>query len=139
MRRLSSDAGILAPKCAGGSFLIVDGSAATRHALAELLTESGYVVQTASGAREMMAVCRELTQPLDVVLLDFRLHDGRGDLAAAFARERWPEVTIIFSSCVRPDQDAALSAALLEPRTGLILKPTSLETILRVVKGEQGP
>ncbi len=134
MRRVRSTAEELACGRATGSLLIVDGNAATRHALAELLAESLYVVvQTASDVQTMTRACRELREPLDLALLEFRLHDGRGDLAAASLRARWPGVAIVFLACVPPDQDDALAKALFEPHSSLLLKPTSLEEVLRAV------
>lgn len=116
---------------AGRSVLVVDGSAAAREAIAELLREHGYDAHTAGSIQEMESVSRELTEPPELVFLEFRLCDGCGDKAAAHLRSRWPDVFIVYFSCLRPDDDQALGSALLAPATALLLKPTSLDAILQ--------
>jgi DNA-binding response OmpR family regulator len=115
------------------SVLVVDGSQATRGAIAAALRDEYFTAQTADGVKEMERVCRELGRPPELALLEFRLHDGRGDRAAAWLRARWPNLPIIYLSCVRPDEDDALKASLLAPATSLLVKPTSLDAILRAI------
>lgn len=117
-----------------GPILVVDSSAATCQAIAELLRECGHTVHTAHCMRDMERTCRDLTQGPEVALLEFRLRDGRGDWAAATLRARWPSLFVLYFSCTRPEDDQALRAALLASDTALLFKPTSLEAILQVVR-----
>jgi CheY-like chemotaxis protein len=115
------------------SILIVDGSPATLDAIAELLRDNDFTVLTADGVGEMERVCRAVAEPPELALLEFHLRDGRGDRAAAWLRARWAHLPIVYSSCLRPEDDGGLEAALLAPATALLLKPTSLNAILQAV------
>jgi CheY-like chemotaxis protein len=123
---------------AGGAVLVVEGSTAARHALAELLREYGHSVQAAASMRELAHRSLGPTERPELAFLEFRPRDGRGDEAAQALRARWPGLFVVYLSCVQPEDDHALEQALGEPRTALLLKPTSLEAILQVIGTARG-
>lgn len=108
--------------------LIVDDDPSIRATLAEVLTDEGYHVQTATNGAEGLSAIAE--SPPDVVLLDMRMPvlDGWG-----FARalgERGVSVSIVVMTAA---QEATLWAR--EIGAGSVLpKPFDLEVLLQVVE-----
>jgi CheY-like chemotaxis protein len=136
-KRLQREALIRAPRTllqtTRRGILIVDGSQATREAIAELLQDCDYTVYTADSMAQMVRICWAVTEPPEFAVLEFRLWDGPGDRAAAWLRTRWPNVFILYFSCSPPEYDEALRTALLVPATAVLCKPTSFEAILQAV------
>lgn len=116
------------------SILLVETNAAARQAVDALLRDYNHTVHVAGSIAEMERVLRSMTMPPDLAFIDFRLRDGPGNLAAARVRARWPEIFVLYSSCLGPDDDEALRLALRAPATALLLKPTSFEKVLQAVR-----
>jgi DNA-binding NtrC family response regulator len=58
--------------------LIVDDESLIRWALAETLIDHGYDVMEAGDGRQALAVLRDPPEPVEVVMLDYRLPDTNG-------------------------------------------------------------
>ena len=73
--------GIISPvpkKSANVAVLIVDDEALIRWALAEMLIAEGYFVLEAGDGKGALAALRNRLEPVDVIMLDYRLPDSNG-------------------------------------------------------------
>ncbi len=105
--------------------LVVDDEAAVRDVVADVLGESGYLVETATSAAQALQALGH--DPWDLVLVDVRLGDQPGpELAREILRQR-PELAgrIIF---VTGDLSTGPEV------TPVIRKPFSVDTMLDAVR-----
>lgn len=109
--------------------LIVDDEPALRDGLAEMLTDEGYAVVTASDGR--VAVSVVATDPPDLVLMDVMMPamDGREAYLAMRAHPNGRAIPIVLSSAAidRAELDAGITAFLP--------KPFDLDHLLQLVAG----
>lgn len=94
--------------------LIVDDDSDVRAAAARILRDAGCYVIEAGSAADARKICVRHEDPIDLVLLDVMLSDGRGDLLAYELRELRPTITVVLMSGyavsalgttgIRPDQ-----------------------------------
>jgi len=112
--------------------LVVDDHRLVAEALSSLLSEHPEVrvVGTAGSAGE--AVARGAALRPDVVLMDFRLPDGDGTLAARQIREQNPEVAVLFLSAEHSDQ--AMLLAVEAGACGYISKDTAPEELVAAIR-----
>jgi CheY-like chemotaxis protein len=115
------------------SILIVDASQAARIAVTELLRDYGYGVQAACDAREAEHLMDALVGEPCLALLDFRSLHGRATSLTNRLRQRWPELPIVFLTGVLPSEDDALGQALSAATTAVLVKPTSIDSILACI------
>jgi DNA-binding NarL/FixJ family response regulator len=112
--------------------LVVDDHRLVAEAISSLLSEHAEVrvVGTAGSAGE--AVTRGAALRPDVVLMDFRLPDGDGTLAARQIREQNPEVAVLFLSAEHSDQ--AMLQAVEAGACGYISKDTGPEELVAAIR-----
>jgi DNA-binding NtrC family response regulator len=123
----------LAVTAAGGGpvLLIVDDEPVIARGLSLLFRRRGYVVHTAESAATALDVLRR--EPIDVMVVDFRIPDMRGDVlfAAAAAIQPKLEVRTIF---VTGDISDTVTDALGETICPVVLKPFDMAELERVVQ-----
>jgi two-component system cell cycle sensor histidine kinase/response regulator CckA len=78
-----------------GSVVVVDDEPQVRRLLTRVLVEEGFAVTPAACGAEALAL---LVDPTDIVVLDMRLPDLSGTDVARQARQRWPDLPILFIS-----------------------------------------
>ena len=112
--------------------LVVDDHRLVAQALASLLSEHPEVrvVGTAGSVGEAVTTGSSLLP--DVVLMDFRLPDGDGTLAARQIRERHPEVAVLFLSAEPGDE--AMLKAVEAGACGYILKDTGPDELVAAIR-----
>lgn len=92
---------------AKGSVLIIDDDPALCGALADFLSDEGYLVDTAVTAKAGLAIC--LSKKVDVVLLDQKLPDGEGHTLCEPILNHNDQTKIIFITAF-PSFDNAMKA-----------------------------
>jgi CheY-like chemotaxis protein len=78
--------------------LLVEGSAALRLQVMDILTESGYLVWSTNGVRDAQAVLALVRQPFDLVLTAVALLGGSGPEFVAEIRRATPDVRVLYLS-----------------------------------------
>jgi CheY-like chemotaxis protein len=78
--------------------LLVEGSAALRLLVMDILTESGYLVWSTNGVRDAQAVLALVRQPFDLVLTAVALLGGSGPEFVAEIRRATPDVRVLYLS-----------------------------------------
>jgi DNA-binding NtrC family response regulator len=109
--------------------LIVDDEAALRQAIAERLTDHGFIVEQAGSGED--AVQRLSDFAFDIILTDLRLPgiDGRQVLDAAL--ERYPEIIAIVITGYGTVKDAV--EAIKQGASDFITKPFQFDALLHVL------
>jgi len=112
--------------------LVVDDHRLVAHALTSLLSEHPEVrvVGTAGSVEEAVATGAALRP--DVVLMDFRLPDGDGTLAARRLREQNSEVAVLFLSAEHSDE--AMLKAVEAGACGYISKDTGPAELVAAIR-----
>ncbi|MEM7405812.1 MAG: response regulator [Pseudomonadota bacterium] len=110
--------------------LVADDDEGMRETLAEILTEEGHEVATASDAEEALALCR--VNRFDVVLLDQRMPGRSGFEVLDDLRESSPATRIIMMSAYAVDE--LKRNALTRGVMAFVDKPLNLEMMLDLVR-----
>jgi DNA-binding response OmpR family regulator len=87
--------------------LLVEADEATRLYFAQVLSRHGYCVVTAPTGRDAVAACWDMTEPVDMVLLDVHLPDVSGVELCARLRERNPDLPVVVCSGEASPQEVA--------------------------------
>ena len=75
--------------------LVVDDETLLRWSISEILRRSGHVVVEAASASSAREVMTKTAEPIDVVLLDFRLPDSNDLQLLEEVRRRLPESAVV--------------------------------------------
>lgn len=111
--------------------LIVDDHTVLSDALAEALEGEGYSdVRTAATVTEAMNATRSRCP--DVVLMDFRLPDGKGTDAAADIRSSCPECKVVMLTAEA--HESVVLEAIEAGCSGYLLKDSQLEEVVDAVR-----
>ncbi len=113
-----------------GGLLIVDDEPVVLTSLSALFRRRGYDVLAASSGAAAMTILRR--QPVDGMLIDFRLPDMRGNVlfAAAVAIQGHLRARTIF---ITGDVTVAVTEALADIHCPIVLKPFDLPELERMV------
>jgi DNA-binding NtrC family response regulator len=117
---------------AGERILIVDDEENARTALAELLREEGYRVETAADGVKALPKLAALAP--DVLVTDLRMPGLGGLELMAKARERDPECAVIVMTAFA--DAGALAQASNLGAADCLMKPVNVEELMRVVERE---
>jgi len=102
--------------------------------VAECLSEQGFIVQTASNARD--ALRHLASAPVDVLFTDINLPGGMdGAALARRARELSPHLRVIYASA----RVAMLAPEARVPGAIFLRKPYAPETVGRLIAGAMQP
>jgi signal transduction histidine kinase len=114
-----------------GTVLLVEDEETVRRIAERVLTRGGYDVLTAAEGAEAMALSRQHSGTIQVLVTDLVMPRMNGsDLARRLMAER-PGIRVLFISGY--DRDAARTAGPLEPGTDFIQKPFTPELLLERV------
>ncbi|HST61439.1 MAG TPA: PAS domain S-box protein, partial [Longimicrobium sp.] len=114
-----------------GTVLLVEDEETVRRIAERVLSRGGYDVLTAAEGAEAMALSRQHSGVIQVLVTDLVMPRMNGsDLARRLMAER-PGIRVLFISGY--DRDAARTAGPLEPGTDFIEKPFSPEVLLERV------
>jgi len=118
-------AGYLGPQ---RHILLVDDDAASRHVLAQLLSDLGFFVTQANSGCEVVRRWEELP-PLDLVITDQFMPEGDGWMVLDVVSERAPEVPVILISAAPALDQESIRRSF----TTHFLKPLNHAALLRIV------
>ncbi len=110
--------------------LVVDDEENVLHFLSRVLEDEGYAVETARRAEEVRA--RDWGVPLDLAIIDLRLHPGEDGVALLQEiRDRAPQASAILMTAYGSIESAV--AAMRAGAYDYVTKPFRAEEILKVV------
>jgi DNA-binding NarL/FixJ family response regulator len=85
------------------------------------------------GTMSTVAETREVaTEPVDVVLMDYRLPDGTGIDATRILKARWPGARIVMLTAI--DDDDVILEAVQAGADGYLTKDTALDEVVATVR-----
>jgi DNA-binding response OmpR family regulator len=112
--------------------LLVEDDELTRDAMTRILVREGYLVLTAAGGHDALAILRVPLSPIDVVLLDVRLPDISGTDLCARLRKLHPRLPVVVCTGEAEPAEAAQLLALGIQR--YFRKPIALDELLATVE-----
>lgn len=115
--------------------LLVDDHALLTGALARMLAQEAdiSVVGVAGSVAEAKAMSRE---PLDVVLMDYRLPDGTGAEATRAIKARWPGARVVMLTAIADDETVLES--IQAGADGYLTKDRVVEDVVHAVRAANG-
>ena len=113
--------------------LVVDDEPLISWSLAETLTECGDVVTKAATGAGTIRALAAARQPVDVVLLDYKLPDVHNLSLLATVRSLWPASRVILMSAYATPEIA--KQALAMGACGVIMKPVDMRDVPALVHG----
>ncbi len=109
--------------------LLVDDEAALRAAIAERLTDHGFVVEQAGSGEEAMARLADFA--FDIIITDLRLPGADGRAVLESALERYPDIIAIIITGFGTVKDAV--NAIKQGASDFITKPFQFDALLHVL------
>jgi len=113
------------------TILVVEDDPSVRTFAARLLRRQGYTVLTASDGSEALAVARDHSQPIDLLLTDLVLPKLSGKIVAEQLRGLWPNLGVIVMSGY---PDAIVASYEPFDTMYFLPKPCSHELLLNAVR-----
>jgi two-component system, cell cycle sensor histidine kinase and response regulator CckA len=80
------------------TILLAEDQALLRELGQTILSQAGYKVLTAPGACELRSLLSHYPEAVDLLLTDVVMPELSGQELARLARERWPEIRVIYMS-----------------------------------------
>ena len=117
---------------AAPTVLIVEDGEPAREAVSLFLHAHGYRVLAAGGAAEALRVCGAHAGPIDALLVDIGLADGRGDLLVDDLLAAHPGAGVVLVSG-RERSDEVVKRALVHHDATFMQKPFELERLAKVL------
>ena len=113
----------------GSRILLVDDDDSVRDMLHRLLADDGYEVLAAGNGPDGLALFRQSTRPIDLLVTDYNMPEMSGlELARECSRLCW-ELPVLYVSGSRPDEQ--LRTDLQARRRGFLAKPFRPDDLLR--------
>ena len=116
--------------------LIVDDESLIRWSLAETLCDYGYSVLEAGDGQEAVEALAESLQPVDVIMLDYRLPDSNGLQLLGRIRAFSPRSRIVLMTAYGTPEIAA--AALQLGAVCVVNKPLEMQEVANLVSRAHG-
>ncbi len=114
-----------------GTILIVEDEAMVRAVAERALARKGYTVLTAANGEDALALLAERETPVDLLISDVVMPTMDGPTLVGHARERWPDLRIIFMSGYAEEQ---LRRSIDIPGVAFLPKPFSVQDLDEVVR-----
>ena len=112
--------------------LLVDDHRLIAESLARVLGDEDDMRIVGIAATVAEAKEQAMREPLDVVLMDYRLPDGTGTEATRAIKARWPSSRIVMLTAV--DDDETLLESIQAGADGYLTKDKALEDVVRTVR-----
>jgi CheY-like chemotaxis protein len=119
-------------KSAHVGVLIVDDEALIRWSLAEMLSDQGYAVYEAGDGRDALAILRNPPNPVEVIMLDYRLPDLNGLQLLAAIRDVSPHSRVVMMTSYGTPDIAADALSL--GAVGFVDKPIEMADVAGLVR-----
>jgi CheY-like chemotaxis protein len=109
------------------SILLVDDHLSVRCSVGDVLRDAGYQVSEAANAAQALKLLER--RSFDLLIVDYLLPEMKGDAIARIARERWPDLRVMFLS----GYAEFLSLTGKSGDDTLIQKPISVDALCKAV------
>lgn len=109
------------------SILLVDDHLSVRCSVGDVLRDAGYQVSEAANAAQALKLLER--RSFDLLIVDYLLPEMKGDAIARIARERWPNLRVMFLSGYAD----FLSLTGKSGDSTLIQKPISVDALCKAV------
>lgn len=123
-------------KSAPVAVLVVDDESLIRWSLAETLNEHGYAVVEAGDGKGALAAVQDPLQPVEVVMLDYRLPDSNGLQLLAAIRKVSPESRVVMMTAYGTPEVTA--EALRLGAVCVVNKPIEMGDVVGLVQRARG-
>jgi two-component system cell cycle sensor histidine kinase/response regulator CckA len=121
------------PSHGTGHILVVDDEKDVAEAAQAILEFLGYQVTVVLNGKDAVAVCQDLTVPVDVVLLDMMMTEMSGAACFVELRAIRPDLKVIL--CTGYDRNHAVQDLLNQGVVGFIQKPYDVDELAHVCNG----
>jgi PAS domain S-box-containing protein len=112
--------------------LVVEDEAQVRAVAVTSLSHAGYVVLEADTAGAAEAVMTQHTGPLDVLVCDVVLPDGRGPAVAKRLLARFPDLVVLYTSGYA--EDGIVHGGEIDPDVSFLSKPYTPDALMREIR-----
>jgi CheY-like chemotaxis protein len=121
----------------GETILVVEDEPVVRGLIVDVLTDLGYRILEAQDGPSGLKILQS-KRPIDLLVTDVGLPGINGRQLADQARERRPDLKVLFMTGYA--ENAAIAAGFLEPGMAMMTKPFAVDALARKVRGmiEQG-
>lgn len=114
--------------------LVVDDNEQVRRFVEKGLAELGYHVMTASGGAAGLAICRDESVRIDVIVSDVVMPETTGPRFMAAALKLRPDTAAIYMSAHAKDEILQFRRSNLEAGIPLITKPFKIEALSQLIR-----
>jgi two-component system cell cycle sensor histidine kinase/response regulator CckA len=111
------------------TILLVEGDEELREVLVQRITDRGYTVLEAGTADRAVAIARDWTEPLHLVLMDSNLPDRPGEELVAQLRAMRPDLPVVYMIGQRHDPGHGSA-----PVAATLGKPFRIATLMRHIR-----
>ena len=112
------------------SILVIDDEEEIRNTLSEILSDEGYMVETAKNGKDALKNSKKT--PFDLALVDIKLPDIEGTDLLIKLREAQPKMAALIVTG-KPSLDNAIKS-VNNGADGYILKPFDVPTLIETIK-----
>jgi two-component system response regulator PilR (NtrC family) len=112
------------------SILVVDDDAGVREMLSSILSDEGYMVETAENGKQAVKFVEKMS--FDLALVDIKLPDMKGTELLQMLKQRRPKMVKIIITGY-PSLENAIGA-VNEGAEGYVLKPFNVPKLLETIK-----
>jgi len=130
------DIPLMLKKSPSVSVLIVDDEPLIRWSLAETLTDRGYGVLEAGDGRGAVEVLSDASDPIDVIMLDYRLPDSNGLQLLARIRSLSPASRVVLMTAFGTPEVFAEAMSL--GAACVVNKPIEMQDVASLVARARG-
>ena len=130
------DIPLMLKKSPNVSVLIVDDEPLIRWSLAETLTDRGYGVLEAGDGRGAVEVLSEASDPVDVIMLDYRLPDSNGLQLLARIRSLSPASRVVLMTAYGTPE--VIAEAMRLGAVCVVNKPIEMHDVADLVAAARG-
>ena len=113
------------------SVLIVDDESLIRWSLAQILIDHGYAVMEAGDGKQALAVLKDPPQPVEVVMLDYRLPDTNGLQLLAAIRGLSPDSRVVMMTAYGTTE--VVDEAIRLGAVCVVNKPIEMQDVAGIV------
>jgi DNA-binding NtrC family response regulator len=118
-------------KSPNGGVLVIDDDSLLRWSLAQTLFDHGYTVMEAGDGKQALAVLRNPPEPVEVIMLDYRLPDTNGLQLLAAIRGVSPGSRVVMLTAY--DTAEVVAEAMRLGAVCVVTKPIEMEDVAVIV------